>query len=392
MRKMGSIDIGAKRMDVKVDRKMLLDALSKASFVIERKSVLPVLLSADTEGLKLRATDLESFLTIGMGAEVLKPGSIAAPFANLNRFAKSLKGEVRLTEEENDWLKVSGGNAVFNLACIPADKFPVPIGMQDMPMAEVSGSLLADMIDRTAYAMDVEESHGGFRLNGILIERNKKDSLRMVATDGGRLSMVDRQVSGVSRLDLGKGGAVVPRKGILLLRRLLIDGKKVRKGLGLADPISLGIGSDHLVVKRKGISLLVRLMDCKFPDYRDMLIREKAKKGYLIEVNRLVLLEAMERIMEVISNQYQGVKITTGADYLEMVSVNPDLGDVEEKIEIKYDGELIEIGFNPKYFIGVLQTMDSDVIFLDIKDQTSPCLITGERDEGFLGLIMPMRV
>jgi len=178
-----------------------------------------------------------------------------------------------------------------------------------------------------------------------------------------------------------------------LLRRLLTDGKKVRKGLGLADPILLGIGSDHLVVKRKGISLSVRLMDCKFPDYRDILVSEKAKKGYLIEVNRHVLLEAMERMDLNSTDQYQGVKITTGADYLEMVSVNPDLGNVEEKIEIKYDGEPIEIGFNPKYFIDVLQTMDSDVIFLDIKDQTdqtSLCLITGEQDEGFLGLIMPI--
>ena len=81
-----------------------------------------------------------------------------------------------------------------------------------------------------------------------------------------------------------------------------------------------------------------------------------------------------------------------GINYLEMVSVNPDLGNVEEKVEIKYEGKPIEMGFNPKYFIDALQPMDSDIIHLDIKDQTSPCLITGDQDDGFLGLIMPMRV
>ena len=91
-------------------------------------------------------------------------------------------------------------------------------------------------------------------------------------------------------------------------------------------------------------------------------------------------------------DQYQGVRMSIGGDYLEVVSVNPDLGNAEEKIEIKYEGEPMEMGFNPKYFIDALQPMESEVLQLLIKDQTSPCLITGDRDDGFLGLIMPMRV
>jgi len=133
--------------------------------------------------------------------------------------------------------------------------------------------------------------------------------------------------------------------------------------------------------------MLVRLLDAEFPDYRAGIPEDKNSNPMTID--RKSLLAAMRRMNLNTDERYQGVKITTGADYLEMVSVNPDLGDVEEKIEIKYDGEPIEIGFNPKYFIDVLQTMDSDVICLDIKDQTSPCLITGEQDEGFLGLLMP---
>ena len=92
------------------------------------------------------------------------------------------------------------------------------------------------------------------------------------------------------------------------------------------------------------------------------------------------------------SDQYHGVKVNIEGDYLEIVSINPDLGNAEEKVEIQYKGKHIEMGFNPRYFIDALQPMDSDIIFLDIKDQASPCLITGDQDDGFLGLIMPMRV
>jgi DNA polymerase-3 subunit beta len=91
-------------------------------------------------------------------------------------------------------------------------------------------------------------------------------------------------------------------------------------------------------------------------------------------------------------DQYQGVRMNIGRDYLEVVSVNPDLGNAEEKLEIKYEGEPMEMGFNPKYFIDALQPMDSEILQLTIKDQTSPCLITGDGDGGFLGLVMPMRV
>ena len=144
--------------------------------------------------------------------------------------------------------------------------------------------------------------------------------------------------------------------------------------------------------KKEEALIVIRLLDTEFPDYKDVILPKKEDKRNIITVNRKLLLESMRRMIIIGGDQYQGVKITIGTDYLEMVSVNPDLGDVEEKIEIKYDGEPIEIGFNPKYFIDALQTMDSDIIFLDIKDQTSPCLITGEQDQGFLGLIMPMRV
>ena len=144
---------------------------------------------------------------------------------------------------------------------------------------------------------------------------------------------------------------------------------------------------------KKGNALIViRLLETKFPDYKNVIPAADKDGKNVIIVNKQLFLDAIRRMMIIRSDQYQGVKMSVGADYLEMTSVNPDLGNAEEKVEIKYAGDPIEVGANPKYFIDVLQPMDSDTVCLTIKDQTGPCLITGDQDEGFLGLIMPMRL
>ena len=89
---------------------------------------------------------------------------------------------------------------------------------------------------------------------------------------------------------------------------------------------------------------------------------------------------------------YRGVKITLDQDNLELVSINPDLGDAQENLGVEYRGERLEMGFNARYFIDVLQAMDSEIVQLGFIDNSSPCLLTGKDDKGFLGLIMPMRL
>jgi DNA polymerase-3 subunit beta len=89
---------------------------------------------------------------------------------------------------------------------------------------------------------------------------------------------------------------------------------------------------------------------------------------------------------------YRGVKVSLDKGVLELVSINPDLGDAQEKLEVEYKGDRLEAGFNPRYFIDVLQNMATEVVDLAFIDNLSPCVIKGKDDEGFLGLIMPMRL
>jgi DNA polymerase-3 subunit beta len=374
-------------MEIKINRDVLLKGVSRVQGILEKRSHMPilstVLLTTKQDKVEISATDLEIGFQNSYPAEIVKPGSITISGKKLLDITRETNSKnIYILEKENNWVYISDNKAHYNLASLPADEFPILTEPEGIMMIEIDGEVLAEMISKTIYSITMEDT--SFKLSGVFMETVKKDNedfLRMVATDGHRLSLIDKKIPKLQEIDI-KQGVMIPKKGLMELNKLALDDGNVL----------FGLKQNNLVGKKEEALLVIRLLDTKFPDYKDVILPKKEDKKNIITVNRNLLLEAMRRMMIIGGDQYQGVKITTETDYLEMVSVNPDLGDVEEKIEIKYDGEPIEIGFNPKYFIDALQTMDSDLIFLNIKDQTSPCLITGEQDEGFLGLIMPMRV
>lgn len=100
----------------------------------------------------------------------------------------------------------------------------------------------------------------------------------------------------------------------------------------------------------------------------------------------------MKKMMILSSESSRGVQITLDNGNMELVSINPDLGDVKDNIKVEYGDERMELGFNSRYFVDALGAMDSENITIGFFDNSSPCMIQGEEDKGFLGLIMPMRI
>ena len=143
-----------------------------------------------------------------------------------------------------------------------------------------------------------------------------------------------------------------------------------------------------LLVKEDSL-IIIRLLESKFPDY-SAVIPQQAK--HLISIKRDTVLDGMKKMVILSNETYRGVKITLENNNMELMSVNPDLGDVQENLEVEYSNERLEMGFNSRYFIDVLQAMESDMVELGFIDNSSPCLITGNEDKGFLGLVMPMRL
>jgi len=374
-------------MEIKIDRETLLKGISRVQGILEKRSHMPilstVLLATKENELEISATDLEIGFQNSYPVEIIRPGTITISGKKLLDITRETDSKkIYISEKDNNWIYISDNNAHYNLSCLPADEFPVLTEPEDMIMIQIDGNMLAEMINKTIHSITMEEA--GFKLSGVFMERIDKggeDFLRMVATDGHRLSLVDKKTPDIQKIEM-KQGVMIPRKGLIELNKLVLEN----------GDILFGLKQNNLVAKKGKALIVIRLLDAKFPDYQNVIPEKGEDKENIITINKKPLLEAMKRMMIIRSDQYQGVKMNIGIDYLEMVSVNPDLGNVEEKIEIKYEGKPIEMGFNPKYFIDALQPMDSDIVHLDIKDQTSPCLITGDQDDGFLGLIMPMRV
>lgn len=371
-------------MEIKINREELFRSISRVQSIIEKRSNMPILsmilLTSSDASVRISATDLEISFQENLTAEVINAGSVTVSGRKIFEILKESKNqEIYIKENENNWVFISDGQARFNLACLPADEYPVFVEPEDVKMIDVNGDILREMIGKTIYSVTMDEA--GFKLSGVFTEKvaqEGKTYLRMVSTDGHRLSMIDKEIHGIEDLSLN-GGIMIPKKGMAELTKMASEG----------GTMSIGFKKNNCVA-RKGDSLIViRLLETKFPDYSAVIPKKVALN---IKIGRATLLDGMRKMIILSNESYRGVKITLENNNMELVSINPDLGDAQENLQVEYNTDRLEAGFNARYFIDALQVMESDVVELGFIDNSSPCLLTGEDDRGFLGLIMPMRL
>jgi len=371
-------------MEIRVDRDELFKTVSRAQSIIEKRSNMPILsmilLSAVDSYITISATDLEISFLQKLPAEVKTTGSITVPGRKIFEILKESKSEkIYIKEKENHWVFISDDEARYNLACLPAEEYPLFVEPEEVRSASIEGELLREMINKTIYSVTMEEA--GFKLSGIFTEKvaqKGKTYLRMVSTDGHRLSLIEKEMKDIEKLEI-EGGVMIPKKGMSELLKFASEG----------GTLLIGFKQNNCVVKKEDCILVVRLLESKFPDY-NAVIPKKAKVH--VKIKKEVLLDGMRKMVILSSESYRGVKISLQEDNMELVSINPDLGDAQENLVIEYKEEAMEAGFNARYFIDVLQAMDSETLDLGFVDNSSPCLITGEGDQGFLALVMPMRL
>jgi len=371
-------------MEIKIERDNLYKAVSRVQSIVEKRSNMPILsmilLSATGSNIELSATDLEISLQQKLSAQIIKPGNITISGRKLFEILKESKSPtIHIKEKENNWVFLSDQEARYNLACLPPDEYPVFVEPEDVGTVEIDADVLKEMINKTIYAVTLEEA--GFKLSGIYTEKVElegKTFLRMVSTDGHRLSMIDKAIENLENVKIN-GGVMIPKKGMAELSKLASEGGSVH----------LGFKQNNCVARKEDSIIVIRLLESKFPDYSAVLPK-KAKS--LVKVKRESLLDGMKKMIILTSESYRGVKITLDKNTIELVSINPDLGDAQESLEVEYKGERLEAGFNARYFIDVLQNMDSETVEMGFIDNSSPCVVRGEEDGGFLGLVMPMRL
>jgi DNA polymerase-3 subunit beta len=372
-------------MMIEMEKKDFVSLLGKTQNIVEKRNTMPilvnVLLEVNGEKLKVFATDLEVSLTDEVPVLRSKPGKVAVNAKNLFDIVKELaEAPITLTKKENNWLEIKQNKSVFNIVGISAEEYPVFPSYSTKDFLKIDAAILSDMIEKTIYSVSNDETR--YHLNGVFFEKQKtpgKDTFRMVATDGHRLSLVDREVE-MKGTPLVAQGVIIPRKGLFEIKKLLDS---------VGGEFEMAVEGSQLIVRHDSTVLMVRLIEGKYPNYQQ-LIPQKLPNTAL--VHRETLLACLKRVSLLSNQKYKGVTLALSPGKLEISSNNPELGDAKEEIEIRYKGGEIKIGFNARYMLDVLNSFDDDEVDLELNDQLSPGLMRPHNDASYTCVVMPMRI
>ncbi len=366
-------------MKLKLSREALLRPLQAVIGVVERRQTMPILsnilLSADAETVQLTATDLEVELVARVDAGTGEPGEITLPGRKLLDIVRALpeEAEVSLSVEDNK-AQVRAGRSRFALATMPAAEFPNVEGGESLVEFSIAQRDLRHLIEQTQFAMAQQDVR--YYLNGLLLEF-RDGVLRGVATDGHRLSRCD--VS--AQLSPGEvRQVIVPRKGVLELYRLLEESD---------ETVSVSISSNHIRVGVDELKFTSKLVDGRFPDYERVIPRGG---NNILQVDRQMLRQALGRTAILSNEKYRGVRLEMDNNRLGLQAQNPEQERAEEDVEVEYQGERLEIGFNVSYLLDPLAALESDSIELILIDGNSSCVIRAPGDESTEHVVMPMRL
>jgi DNA polymerase-3 subunit beta len=371
-------------MEITIQRDDLLIGLQKCQSVAERRSSMPVLSNVLLEGknnqLHLTATNLEVSFTGSHTADVVKEGAVTIQARKFYEIVKELPfPEIRIIGKENQWVNIVSGSAEYNLVGLSADEFPQVIKYDNVTWVDMEASLLKEMIDKTIFAVSTEETR--YNLSGIYFEKVEDDDpvgLKLVATDGHRLSLIHKPLAEVAKFSFDKG-VIIPRKGMQELSRLLEE----------SDQVQVAFQENTAIFKRDQSTLIMRIIDGDFPDYNTVIPKECKRE---LQVDRSRFMEMLRRMSIISTDRYRGIRCKIKPDQMEIISNNPEIGDAREEIPVTYQGEEMSIAFNPRYFMEAVAVMQSKVISARMIDESSACIISGEEDEGFFSVVMPMRL
>lgn len=373
-------------MHFTIEKDVFLRGLGRVQGIVERKTTLPilsnVLIVARDGEIGLTATDLEVGLNGSYAATVKTPGKITVSAKKLHEIIKELPdGEVSFRAKENSWIEIRCGKAIFNIVGLSAEEFPYFPELGRERFIEIKAADLKEMIEKTLFSVSTDESK--YNLNGIyfraMADENNREVLRLVATDGHRLALIQRPLNGESTEEL-RNGVIFPRKGIVELKKMTEEGQ---------GSILLGFLDNNAVVRKDQTTVVMRLVDGDFPDYNRVIPKGNDCIGTIKTAN---FLHALKRMAILSSEKSKGVKLVITPGMLEISSSNPEFGEAREELEIEYQGPEISIGFNARYLIDILLVQNEASVHLNLKDNLSPGLVRPDMDPDFFAVVMPMRL
>lgn len=365
-------------MNIQINRDTLLKPLSAVTGIVERRHTLPILsnllLEARQDRLVLTATDLEMQISLSIETAVGGELSTTISAKKLLDICRSLPESADITmATQESRIQVRAGKSRFNLQTLPAADYPVMSKGQMQTEIKLSQRLLKRLFKQVEFAMAQQDIR--YYLNGLLFEVSG-NRLNVVGTDGHRLSYTSTELP----QEYEKQELILPRKTVIELIKLLDDSEEEVSIETANGQVHFGFGE---------IRLISKVIDGKFPDYTRV-IPVGHKNSFTIE--RMDILLSMQRASILSNEKYRGIRMVLSNGVLRMISTNSEQEEAEEELEIAYEGDPLDIGFNVTYMIDVLNNVASDKVVFSFADANSSCLVTVPDDNDYKYVVMPMRI
>jgi DNA polymerase-3 subunit beta len=369
-------------MKLEIEKKDLMNLIGKTQNIVEKRNTMPVLMNVLLEAseniLRVFATDLEVSLTDTVKVKVLQTGKVAVSAKSLFEIAKELsEGIIQLHRKDNNWLEIKQGKYLSKIVGISAEEYPIFPTYSGNNFLKIDSDVLSDMIDKTIYSVSNDETR--YHLNGVYFEQKNEMGYTMVATDGHRLCLVNRQIPSSKTFTPGQG-VIIPRKGLHEIKKLLES---------LSGEFELAIEGSQLIVRKDSTTLMIRLIEGKYPNYQQFIPSKLTQK---IRINREAFLTSLKRVSLLANHKSKAVTLSLTNGRMEIASNNPELGDAKEEIDVGYEGKEMKIGFNAKYITDVLNAIHDEEVDFEINDQLSPGLMRPHNDQSYTCVVMPMRI
>jgi DNA polymerase III subunit beta len=371
-------------MKIEINSTVFRDALSKVLSIVDKKNTRQILgfsLINVTKGkIEISASDMEVSVKLVIEASTEGSGAYCINSKTLFEILRELPDSTIVIETTKDQnlLQLSCNSISYSILVHNSDDFPHLVFNTSAKPLKIKSNNLLDIINRTSHAISTDETR--IHMNGIFLQ-GFDSKLRAVATDGHRLSIFDSEL-GTNLNESLHNGVIVPKKGVLELKRIAESFSGVELDLSFDD--------SYLYASFENVYFLsIRLIAKEYPKYQAVI---PSKTTYKVNLDKASLFNAVKRIKIMSNEKSNGVKIHLENSQMTLTANHPSLGEAKEIVSINYTGKPMEIGFNAKYLIDVLSTVDEEDIQLELNNELSPVVLKSLSNPNYLGIIMPLKL
>ena len=367
-----------------VSKPVIFKTLSHLQSIVNKKNTLPILsnilIEAEQNSLTLSSTDMDISIKETINCNVQEVGSTTLNAQIMFEIIKKLpdSSEVEFISNDGKILTVRTNVSKFSLSCLPKDEFPIIETKSNGSRIKVNSQIIFKLINKTKFAISNEETR--YFLNGLYFNLSlidKSSTLTFVGTDGHRLATSSSKIPQIKN---EIPGVIIPKKTINELSKLLSEN---------SNELEIDISTNKIIFYIDNLILISNLIDGNFPDYKRVIPKNN---NHHLKVNRNNLLSAVDRVSTIANEKLPSIKFKLFENLINLSTINNENSTATEDIEVEYEGDKIEIGFNSKYIMDILDNIGGEEIKISFSDSSSPIIAQELSGSDTIYVLMPMRV